>query len=94
MKHAEAIEDAITDRRLSTAPQFAPLLELCRTLAAQMDTAGAEPSTRLTAAYLSALKDLRKAALEVPVRVEANALTRLRRLRDMPAPTKKTRRPA
>lgn len=94
MKHAEAIEAAITECRLSTTPQFAPLLELCRTLAAQMDTAGAEASTRLTAAYLSALKDLRRAVLEVPVPVEANALTRLRRLRDMPAPTKKTRRPA
>jgi hypothetical protein len=94
MKHAEAIEAAITECRLSTPAQFAPLLELCRTLAAQMDTAGAEPSTRLTAAYLSALKDLRRAALEVPVRAEANNLTRLRRLRDMPAPTKKTRRPA
>ena len=78
MKHAEAIEAAITECRLSTTPQFAPLLELCRTLAAQMDTAGAEPSTRLTAAYLSALKDLRRAALEVPPRVEANSLTRLR----------------
>lgn len=37
-----------------------PLMELCRTLAAQMDHAGPDASTRLTAAYLSALKDLNR----------------------------------
>jgi len=94
MKHAEAVEAAIADTRLSTVPQHAPLVELCRTLAAQMDAAGAEPSTRLTAAYLSALKDLRRATLELPAAKPPGKLAELRAMRPRPAPTKKTRRPA
>mgnify|MGYP006903491817 CR=1 FL=1 len=39
----------------------AATIELARTLARQMDDALPEPSTRLSAAYLSVLKDLTKA---------------------------------
>lgn len=54
--HGEALEETLASVHLG--PQHAALAELCRTLAAQMDAAGDEPSTRLTAAYLSALKDV------------------------------------
>lgn len=41
--------------------RYAATVELARTLARQMDDAMPEPSTRLSAAYLSVLKDLAKA---------------------------------
>lgn len=41
--------------------RYAATVELARTLARQMDAAMPEPSTRLSAAYLSVLKDLAKA---------------------------------
>ena len=50
VKHSAAVAKALHESRLATMPAHAPLIELCRTLAAQMDAAGAEPSTRLTAA--------------------------------------------
>jgi hypothetical protein len=62
MKHLAAVRLAVEDAGLDHLPRRAPLIELCCTLAGQMDSAGQEPSTRLTAAYLSALKDLRRAA--------------------------------
>lgn len=42
--------------------RYAATIELARTLARQMDESLPEPSTRLSAAYLSVLKDLLKAA--------------------------------
>ena len=92
MKHEKAIEAAITITRLGTMDEHGPLLELCRTLAGQMDAAGSEPSTRLTAAYLSALKDLRRASAEMPPRREPGKLAELRELRARPELTKKTSR--
>ncbi len=92
MKHAEAVEAAVADTRVGTMPAHAPLIELCRTLAAQMDAAGAEPSTRLTAAYLSALKDLRRALLELPAERPRGKLAELRAMRPVPPP--KSKRPA
>lgn len=41
--------------------RYAATIELARTLARQMDESLPEPSTRLSAAYLSVLKDLLKA---------------------------------
>ncbi len=92
--HSAAVAKALHESRLATMPAHAPLIELCRTLAAQMDAAGAEPSTRLTAAYLSALKDLRRATLELPAERPRGKLAELRAMRPVPPPTKKTRRPA
>lgn len=89
MQHRDAIEAAVVDGRLDKHPQHLPLIELCRVLADQMDAAGAEPSTRLTAAYLSALKDLRRAVLSVPARREGGTLADLRTGRHRPAPTLK-----
>ncbi len=43
------------------APKSAAVVDLARTLAGQVDAAGAVgPNTRLAAAYLSVLKDLRR----------------------------------
>lgn len=67
-KHSTALESAFKGAGLRLKATDKPLMELCRTLAAQMDEAGAEPSTRLTAAYLSALKDLRRAVAESTAR--------------------------
>jgi hypothetical protein len=91
VKRLKAIEAAIKTSGLGAMEEHGPLLELCRTLAGQMDAAGMEPSTRLTAAYLSALKDFRRAGAELPPRQEPGRLAELRELRGRPAPTKKSR---
>lgn len=62
MTHVDALERTLTHGGLATKDEYAALVELCRTLARQMDDAGAEASTRLTAAYLSALKDVSRVA--------------------------------
>lgn len=92
MKHMEAVTAAITESRLDERPAHAPLLELCRTLAGQMDAAGPDPSTRLTAAYLSALKDLRRATEALPPIRGESKLERMRSERSVPRPSKSTRR--
>lgn len=67
----KALEETIgSDPALST-PRNAAVVALCRVLARQMDLAGVEVSSRVTAAYLSALKDLRKAMDEPPVKKPA-----------------------
>ena len=48
-----------SDQRLA-APKHAALIALCRLLADQIDGSGAEATNRLTAAYLSALKDVER----------------------------------
>lgn len=80
--------------------RHAALLALCRELAGQMDDAGYEagPSTRLSAAYLSALKDLGR-ALAVPLVKEkvGGKLSHLRGLQGgqpAPAPRPARRRTA
>ncbi len=58
--HRDAVERSIATGALTDA--HAALLELVRTLADQVDAAGPDgPSSRLAAAYLSALKDLTRA---------------------------------
>jgi hypothetical protein len=57
-KHVNALNACFRENKAHLTASHKPLMELCRTLAAQMDKEGAEASTRLTAAYLSALKDL------------------------------------
>ena len=48
-----------SDSRLAS-PKHAALVALCRLLADQIDGSGAEATNRLTAAYLSALKDIER----------------------------------
>lgn len=49
-----------SDKRLA-ADKNAALVALCRLLSDQIDGSGAEATNRLTAAYLSALKDIERA---------------------------------
>ncbi len=56
-----AVETAIAAAGAKLGPTDQPLVELLRILADQVDAAGPDPSTRLSAAYLSALKDFRRA---------------------------------
>lgn len=58
MTHLEAFERTLTAVGRPMTTTHVALAELARTLAAQMDTADGEPSTRLSAAYLSVLKDI------------------------------------
>ncbi|WP_269939023.1 hypothetical protein [Arthrobacter sp. HY1533] len=55
-----ALNAAFRENKAILTGSHKPLMELCRTLAGQMDREGANASTRLTAAYLSALKDLNR----------------------------------
>lgn len=70
-------------RGVLKADEDAALLALCRLLADQMDDAVQDsdegPSTRLSAAYLSALKDLQRAlSREVEQRNKGSRLAHLR----------------
>lgn len=61
--HSQAVEAAFKAAAGNLTPINGPLLELVRALALQMDAAGEDgPSTRLSAAYLSALKDFNRVA--------------------------------
>jgi hypothetical protein len=77
----EALERTIKAGAGILSDKHAALVALCRELAGQMDDAGYDvgPSTRLSAAYLSALKDLGR-ALAVPV-VKAKVGGKLSELR-------------
>lgn len=57
----DALEETLSSDARLKAKRHAALVSLCRVLADQIDAAGAQVSSRLTAAYLSALKDLDKA---------------------------------
>jgi hypothetical protein len=60
-RHTEAVRAAVKAGEAVLSPAHAPLIALITELAEQMDAAGGESSTRLSAAYLSALKDLSRA---------------------------------
>ncbi|MBT2566570.1 hypothetical protein J7I84_08700 [Arthrobacter sp. ISL-85] len=66
--HLAAVEASITAAADALNGRHAALLQLVRTLARQMDAAGADPSTRLSAAYLSALKDLGRVIAASPAK--------------------------
>lgn len=81
--HGRAMNLAIKAGRGKLTDAHAALLALCKELAAQMDAADSEPSTRVTAAYLSALKDLARAlavkqAGSAPVQGKLAAMRALR----------------
>ena len=78
--HEKAITAAITAAGNKLGPTETPLVELAKVLARQMDAAGPDPSTRLTAAYLSCLKDIRRALADTPP-TAASTNSRLAQLR-------------
>lgn len=63
-RHLVAVNRAIRAADLDEQGLDAPIVEFVRDLARQMDSVGPDgPSSRLTAAYLSATKDLTRATL-------------------------------
>lgn len=56
-KHSDAVESAIAENRRKLTATDEPLLELCRTLAGQMD-ASSDPTAKLSASYLTAVRSL------------------------------------
>lgn len=58
MTISEALEETLASDARYAEKQHSALVSLCRLLALQIDAADAEATNRLTAAYLSALKDL------------------------------------
>lgn len=62
--NTDAVNAMVTANPVLESAENGPLRVLALTLAGQMDAAEGEPSTRLSAAYLSVLKDLNKAARE------------------------------
>ena len=81
-RHQDAVETAIQAAGNKLDDIDKPLIELVRVLAEQMDAAGPDPSTRLTASYLSSLKDLRRTLGDGPA-VQDPASSRLAQLRSM-----------
>lgn len=62
--NVDAVNAMVAANPVLNAAENGPLRVLALTLAGQMDAAEGEPSTRLSAAYLSVLKDLNRAARE------------------------------
>ena len=91
--HARARGRAEKDAGTGIPAAYGPLLELCRALSRQMDTASVEgPSSRLSAAYLSALKDLSKILVAAPTEAkELDPLERFRADHLRPIPSTKRR---
>ena len=59
--HIRALNRTIAAAGAALTPRDDALIETLRTLARQMDDAGGNPGTRLTACYLSAQRDLARA---------------------------------
>jgi hypothetical protein len=77
-RHTEAVRAAVKAGEGTLSPVHEPLVALVTVLAEQMDAAGGEASTRLSAAYLSALKDLGRALATVGRSPGRDALDELR----------------
>lgn len=76
MSHVEELNVALSALRLG-GPHAAPI-ELCRVTARQMDAAEDAPTNRLSAVYLSCLKDLSRAATGTPNSAGKTTLSKLR----------------
>lgn len=94
-RQREALERTIAAGGGVLTDKHAALLALCRELAEQMDGEPAEspPSTRLIAAYLSALKDLGRALNSKEEKRPGGKLSELRSIRSGAATgTRRTRK--
>jgi hypothetical protein len=77
--HSTAVEAAIESARPALTAVDEPLIELARTLAAQMDAAGPDgPGTRLAAAYLTTVRELTARLSKVPSVKKTGKLHELR----------------
>ena len=75
---SEALERTIAATGGLLTDRYSAQIELCRLLAEQVDEEGARASTRLTAAYLSGLKDLARATATTPAEKPGTSLRLLR----------------
>jgi hypothetical protein len=78
--HRQAVEAALAHGRRSLTPTDEPLVQLVKVLAGQMDEADGEPSTRLAACYLSAVRALARRADAVREPRTTGKLAQLRAL--------------
>ena len=60
--HIRTLNKTLAALNMDDDPRYCALVELARTLARQMDAAMPEPGTRLSAAYLSAVRNLMRIA--------------------------------
>ncbi len=89
--HEAAVDAAIGAARGLT-PADAPLLELARTLARQVDATGVDgPGTRLAATYGTAVRSLTARLGPLVNGSGPSKLAQLRALRDAPLPRSKKR---
>ena len=86
MSHQAELEKTLA--ALAIHEKHAALVCLCRSLAEQLDGAGSTPSSRLSSAYLSALRYLSRTT-EV-ASVESTASSTLRELRARHTPPKRS----
>ena len=78
--HTKAVEAAIEAAGASLTATDGPLLQLCRTLALQMDAAGLEgPGTRLAGTYLTAVRTLMARTASIRPEAANGKLAQLRR---------------
>ena len=87
-RQSEALE--VTIEALDVQPIDAALVALCRLAARQMDAAEGDPSTLLSAIYLSLLRNLRR--LGPAQTAEISTLAEMRARRPRPQPRAKVRR--
>ena len=92
MKVHEAAVDAAIGAARGLTPADEPLIQLARTLARQVDAAGPDgPGTRLSAAYLTAIRTLTARLGPLVNGAGSSKLAQLRALRDAPPPRSKRR---
>lgn len=92
--HAGAVEAAIRASKEDLTEADEPLLQLARTLAAQMDAAGDKPGSRLAGTYLATVRTLLARLGRSPRVDRTTKLSRLRagRIGVGTSPTSKNRR--
>lgn len=88
-----ALEVTIGSARCLRNDEHAALLSLCRLLADQIDSAGPDASSRITAAYLSSLKDLQRAISGAAKESTGGKLAQLRSVQGGQSTKRTARRP-
>lgn len=90
-KHLNAVESAVAACAHGLTEADGPLLELARTLARQMDAAGAEgPGTRLAGTYLTTVRTLNARLGGVRRPAPTTNLARLRAGRPRGGPSRRS----
>lgn len=82
MPASDSLERTLACRSGLSEARYAALVDLCRLLARQIDDAGDDAPTRLTAAYLSSLKDLQRVIAATTMPRRPSKLAEMRQQRD------------